>query len=183
MKLHLWKDVLWDELTYCARCPEHRVELDILDNDDDLVIQGRTAYLPHKALVCPADGRHFVIPGSDFYQMQRHFKVSMEALNWKDAQIVSLDGYQIPVATTKPPQKDSEYWVEARINDTNRGKQLVVYAGKRGANDKAQIFIDTENDKISFDQNNIHPNDIFTKLTAEFASGKKATMENATDLE
>jgi hypothetical protein len=53
-----------------------------------------------------------------------------------------------------------------------------VYAGRRGERDKAQIFIDTENDKITFDQNNIHPSDVFVRLTGEFASGKKTTMES-----
>ena len=103
--------------------------------------------------------------------MRRRYLATIESLDLKDAEIVSIDGYQIPIALAKPIAQDKTYWVEARINDTNRGKQLVVYAGRRGDRDKAQIFIDTENDKISFDQNNIHPNDIFVRLSAEFASG------------
>jgi hypothetical protein len=178
MELRLWNDLLWDE-QLIARCPEHRVKLDVLDSDNDLVEQLGTPirYAPHGGFMCPVDRKGFALPGEDYNQLRRHFKVTLEAKDWKDAKIVSIDGYQVPIARVRT-EEDPDYWVEARINDTKQGKQLVVYAGKRGERDKAQIFIDTENDKISFDQNNIHPNDVFVRLTGEFASGKKSTLES-----
>ncbi len=178
MELRLWNDLLWDEKVI-ARCPEHRVKLDVLDTTNDLVEQDGNyiAYEPHKAFVCPVDRKPFKLPGTDYNRLRRHFKATMEAMNWKEAKIVSIDGYQVPIAKART-EVDPDYWVEARINDTKQGKQLVVYAGKRGERDKTQIFIDPENDKISFDQNNIHPNDVFVRLTGEFASGKKTTMED-----
>lgn len=119
----------------------------------------------------------YPIPHNDFWLYQRRFRASQESKNLKDADIVDLDGYQVPIVKAVPPEKDSEYWAEVRINDTKRGKQLVVYAGKRGDADKTQMFLDLENDKITFDQNNMHPNDVFTKVTADFRSGKSATLE------
>jgi hypothetical protein len=110
--------------------------------------------------------------------MKRHFLAAIEAADLQNADIVDIDGYQVPIVKAIPPSKDKQFWAEVRINDTKRGKQLVVYAGKRGEEDKAQIFIDPENDKISFDQNNMHPNDIFVKVVADFDSGKKATLES-----
>lgn len=185
MKLHLWKDQLWgikgsEVITYC---PEHRIELEVktvwgtksqfyAKNLDDRRIVG--------TLVCPTDEKEFDIVSGSLDSASRRFLSTLESIQLKDAEIVSIDGYQIPIVKTDTPSKDETYWVQARINDTKQGKQVVVYAGKRGEKDKSQIFIDVENDKISFDQNNIHPNDIFFKLTGQFKSGRKATLEENT---
>lgn len=153
------------------------MRLDILNSYGKPISQDTTSVTAHSGLICPKDGRQFELPDNSFWVLQRRFLAAIEAANLKDAEIVDVDGYQIPIAKSTTPVKDSDYWVEARINDTKRGKQLVVYAGKRGNDDKTQIFIDPKNDKISFDQNNIHPNDVFAKIVAEFRSGKKTTME------
>jgi hypothetical protein len=178
VKLHLWNDLLWNNDTAepIAYCPEHRMRLEIALARGGLA-QQTTSASGHASLICPTDGKHFPIPNQSFWILQHRFLAALEAADLKEAEIVDVDGYQVPIAKAEPPSKDSEYWAQVRINDTKRGKQLVVYAGKRGAHDKTQIFIDPENDKISFDQNNTHPNDVFTKLTAEFDSGKKTTME------
>ncbi len=148
-----------------------------MDNYNNLYPQNNPSTGDHIYLVCPNDDKRFDIPNHDYWTFQRRFEATLKSVDLKDADIVDIDGYQVPIAKATPPVKDDEYWVEARINDTKRGKQLVVYAGRRGAKDKAQIFIDPENDKISFDHNNIHPSDVFVRLTAEFDSGKKTTME------
>jgi uncharacterized protein YbaR (Trm112 family) len=160
-----------------AYCPEHRMRLDIITQRGHAASQDSTVSSPHLHLMCPKDQKTFPIQNNSFWKYQDHFKAALEAASLKDADIVDIDGYQVPIAKSRPPQEDSEYWVEARINDTKRGKQLVVYAAKRGTHDKAQIFVDLEHDKITFDQNNMHPNDVFMKLTGEFDSGKKVAME------
>jgi len=160
-----------------AYCPKHRMRLDIGDASGRPMSQDTAVISGHSWLMCPTDSEQFPVPNNSFHVLQRRFQAALESANLKDADIVDIDGYQVPIAKATPPTKDSEYWAEVRINNTKRGKQLVVYAGKRGANDKTQIFVDPENDKISFDQNNMHPNEVFTKITAEFDSGKKTTME------
>jgi hypothetical protein len=179
MKLHLWNELLWDAegADAYAYCPEHRMKLEIMDNLGNLWSQDNPPTTVHLYLLCPTDEKRFPLPNNSFWVLQRRFDAALESASLKDAEIVDVDGYQVPIAKATPPAKDKEYWAEVRINDTKRGKQLVVYAGKRGSSDKTQIFIDPENDKISFDQNNIHPNDVFTKVIAEFDSGKKTTME------
>jgi hypothetical protein len=180
MKLYLWRDLLWDEGVQDpqAYCAEHRIKLDILDELGNLWGQDNPSSGDHLNLVCPTDGKQYPIPEGSYWTLQRQYLATLESLNMKDAEIVSIDGYQIPIVKSDTPVKDTEYWAQVRINDTKRGKQLVVYAGKRGDADKTQIFIDTENDKITFDQNNMHPNDVFTKLIADFRSGNKTTMDS-----
>ena len=182
MKLQLWNDLLWQEVGHghgpYAYCPEHRMRLDIVLNSggrasQDMSVVGHA----HSRLVCPKDEKVFPLPVGGFFALQRHFQAAIEAVDLQDAEIMDIDGYQIPIAKVEPPEKDDQYWLQARINDTKRGKQLVVYAGKRGDRDKAQMFLDLENDKITFDQNNLHPNDVFTRVVAEFRDGRKTTME------
>ena len=180
-KLHLWSNLLWVNKAFgpIAYCPEHRIELEVATSWGHKTQSIASGYNNgvHN-FVCPIDEKTYPIFMNDIALMQRRFLSTLESLSLKDAEIVSIDGYQIPIAKSLPSEKDGEYWVEARINDTKKGKQLVVYAGKRGEKDKSQIFIDTENDKISFDQNNIHPSDVFVRLTGDFKSGKKVTLED-----
>jgi hypothetical protein len=183
MKLHVWKDLLWGVKAgrVYAYCPVHRIELDLRDKDGDIYAQhavnASSQYAPY-LFVCPSDSAGFSVPGGLASTARRRFAAALESLSLRDAEIVDLDGYQVPIAKAKPDKKDDTFWVEARINETKRGKQVVIYAGERGASDKSQIFIDSENEKITFDQNNIHPNDVFTKVVADFKSGKKATLED-----
>ena len=179
MKLHLWKDIFWTKGTksYIAFCIEHRIRLEIVSRSGKIYAQEQSIEGLDTYLMCPEDERMIDLKGVSFSTLRRRFSNTLESIRLKDAEIVSIDGYQIPIAKVDAP-KDEDYWVQARINDTKQGKQLVVYAGKRGDSDKSQIFVDTDNEKISFDQHNIHPNDVFTKLVANFKSGKKATLED-----
>ena len=184
MKLQLWDELLWQDVGHShgpyAYCPEHRMKLDVLSK------LGTGTYVSQDSqtlgrydiqLVCPKDQKAFPLPPGGLPMLRRHFLAALEAIDLQNAEIVDVDGYQIPIAKADAPKKDDEYWAQVRINDTKRGKQLVVYAGKRGDRDKVQMFLDLENDKITFDQNNMHPNDVFVRVTGEFRNGRKTTME------
>jgi len=51
---------------------------------------------------------------------------------------------------------------------------LMVLAGSKKDKDKAQLFIDPKNEKLTFDQNNDHPSEVFCKVEATF---KKSVSE------
>lgn len=105
------------------------------------------------------------------------------ALDRKKYDIIDIDGIQTPV--TKKVKKiapNAEYFCTAQIRDSKRGPQLVIYAGKNGSNRKSQIFISEKERRLSFDQNDINPVDVFSKITAEFYDGTRHTIEkNSTD--
>ena len=65
------------------------------------------------------------------------------------------------------------------MNSEKKGEQIVIYAGKKGAKGKSQIFIDPTHGKITFDQNDINPKDVFVKIEATFRDGSKASIKAA----
>lgn len=76
-----------------------------------------------------------------------------------------------------PKPKDDRYSIQVEIDDTPNGKKMVIYAADRhDVTNKTQVFIDPQTDKISFDSNDLHPNMIFSKITAYFKDGKKAEL-------
>ncbi len=84
--------------------------------------------------------------------------------------IINLDGVDYYAEKDKNLD-DSNYWAKLKIARDKKTHKLtlVVYAGLRGKDEsKVQLFLMPEEEKLSFDQNNQHPNTIFTYLKAEF---------------
>lgn len=96
-----------------------------------------------------------------------------ESLQYKDAEIINIDGDLIKIQ--RDFQKDDDYWVDVKLSKNKKGQlQLMVLAGSKKDGDKAQLFLDPANERLAFDQNNNHPTQIFTKVIAIF---KKSTTE------
>lgn len=95
----------------------------------------------------------------------------MLAKKFQKLDIIDIDGIGIPMLKKKVSTKDNRYFASVQINESKRGPQLVIYAGKKGAKEKAQIFVTPETKKMSFDHKDVKPTDIFTKITAEFIDG------------
>lgn len=47
---------------------------------------------------------------------------------------------------------------------------------KKGVKEKTQIFVEPKIKRLAFDQKDLHPTDIFTKLEATFSDGTKASQ-------
>ena len=99
------------------------------------------------------------------------------ALDRKEYEIIDIDGMQTPVTKKIKINPNAEYFCTTQIRDSKRGPQLVIYAGKKGSNRKSQIFISEEERRLSFDQNDINPADIFAKITVESHDGTKRAIE------
>lgn len=99
------------------------------------------------------------------------FLLVVDSFVFKDAEVVNIDGDLIRVQ--REEKTDSDYWVDAKISKNKKGDvQLMVLAGSKKDKNKAQLFIDPKNEKLTFDQNNDHPNRIFAKVTATFRKSK-----------
>lgn len=81
--------------------------------------------------------------------------------------VVNLDGELVKI--TNKTEKDEDYWIDSKISkNKSGGKQLMVLIGSRKDSDKVQLFADIDNQKLGFDQNNIHPKELLAKVVAEF---------------
>jgi len=149
---------------YSARpiCPSDRMELD----------SGGNYYT--NSLKCPDCGKEYKIP-RNFSSEERYVIEKYKASLRQDWDLVDIDGTLTPV-TKKEKIGKNEYFCTAQVRDSKRGPQIVIYAGKKGSG-KSQIFITPEERRLSFDQNDINPADIFAKITAEFSDGTKHTIK------
>lgn len=95
----------------------------------------------------------------------------LDAKKYQKMEIIDIDGMGTPILKKKVTTKDGNFFASVQINESKRGPQLVIYAGKKGLKAKSQIFITPETKKMSFDHKDIKPTDIFTKVTAEFDDG------------
>lgn len=163
-RLYKWNGVFWniDEMTIHgpivkARCPVDRCELKIDSRVDSV-------------LSCPKCDFRITLDKS-FYEKRKDVLKIMNSDYWKDAEIVNIDGEMTKVG--KEVVEDPDYWVKAYISKNIKGvKQLMVLVGSKKETDKTQLFLDIDNEKLSFDQNDKHPREIFSKVIAEFKESK-----------
>ena len=124
------------------------------------------------------EGPHILNLPMTLGDIRLYIQKKIESKQYADAKLVDLDGLLVPVSKKdKVAVEDIDYFVTSQVRNGKRGDQVVIYAGKKGSHDKAQIFIDPKHKKMSFDQNNINPTDVFVKLEATFRDGTKHTIE------
>jgi hypothetical protein len=173
-KLYSYKDTLWE---YHSRnghtwvvpfCPIHKMELSVEE------------YERHG--LCD-DCRKSYSWGTHTDNIADYLRRKLSSEVYKNASIISIDGIQVPQVKVRQtiPEINKDFWVEARVNTSEKGRQIVIYAGEKGSSSKSQIFINADDEKLSFDHKDKKPEDIFTKITAEFPSGKKMDIIAPTD--
>lgn len=156
LKLYKCKGILWSYEYYEVKphCPIDKCELNVEYNDMETDFS------------CPQCD-FTVSMKKDYPYLRDDIEKIICADSFKDAEIVNIDGESIKIA--KEEGKDSDYWLEASISKNSKGvKQVMVLAGSRKNEDKTQLFLDIDNEKLSFDQNNDHPKKLLAKVTATF---------------
>ncbi|MBU0568863.1 hypothetical protein KJ693_12665 [bacterium] len=111
----------------------------------------------------------------------KDFLCVKDSLQYKDAEIINIDGELIKVQ--RKEQKDEDYWIDVKMSRNKKGElQLMVLAGSRKSKDKTQLFLDPKNERLAFDQNNDHPSKIFTKVVGIFKNSKSEIHSKDTEL-
>ena len=173
-KLYFWSGILWaveysgdwNESPYTiALCPKNKCITKLIKSRENYSI-GEYKY---KCIKCDFKitlDKEIEKKGADLLEI-----ISSE--KYKNAEIVNIDGELIRVQ--KDTVKDENYWLDVSLSKNKKGQlQLMVLAGERNGAHKSQLFLDIDNQKLSFDQNNSHPAEIFTKVQATF---KKSISE------
>ena len=92
--------------------------------------------------------------------------------------VLNLDDEAVPIAESKASSKDGKFFVTAVMVDSKVGQRVVVYAGEKGRKEKTQIFIEPNIKRLAFDQNDLHPADVFLALDGTFEDGTSFSIKN-----
>lgn len=158
----LWEKIHWsleDNDYPLARCPKQRCNVKLKKSKEQYNIGEYKYYCPH----CD-----FKITLNESIEDKSEDLINViEAKKYNDAEIINIDGELIKVQ--REQQIDSDYWADVKISKNKKGEfQLMVLAGSKKLKDKAQLFLDPQNEKLSFDQYNNHPKEVFAKVVATF---------------
>ncbi len=127
------------------------------------------------------DNPHEIVLSGNVDHIRESISRRINSKKYQEAEYFDIDGYLVPASKEKQVRaKNGGYGVTAQVKHSERkGDQIVIYAGKKGLKGKSQIFIDPTYGKLTFDQSDINPKDIFVKLEATFRDGSKATIEDS----
>ena len=127
---------------------------------------------------CPECNKEYTFP-FEHTELQTYIINKLKSIILKNTKFINLDNEIIPISESKDKSDDEKYFVIAKLVRAKNGLSLVVYAGEQGSNDKTQLFIEPEINRLSFDPDNINPSDIFVKLEAKFRNGSTHTINNS----
>ncbi len=170
-KLFLWKDLHWDiqsdemfgVFSAIALCPKQRCNCKLVKQHGPY---SRGEY-KYECIRCDFK----IILAKDITELGKDVLGVLESYEYQDAEIVNIDGDLIRVF--REEKNDDNYWVDVKISKNKKNEvQLMVLAGNKENKDKTQLFFDPNIEKISFDQNNDHPSDVFVKVVGIFKNSK-----------
>lgn len=128
------------------------------------------------SLRCEECGKTHSIPRS-FDKEKQYVLDRVDAKIFKGMNFINLDDEALPIAEDKIKSKDSKYFVTSVLTESKTGLRLVVYAGEHGSDKKTQIFVEPDIKRLTFDQKDLHPTEVFTELEATFEDGSKHKMK------
>jgi hypothetical protein len=176
-----WETMAGTIRTPVPVCPEHHLRLNPVLLYYSAYSAGRTVAMAHSGnkstqLKCEDDGRIFDLPRT-FGEEKQYVLAKIDAQIFAKMPTISLDDELIPVA--KKELKDTDYWILAKVTKSKSGTRLIVWAGSKKDKNKAQLFVEPELQRMSFDQNDDHPTEVFAKVEATFKDGAKTTIEKS----
>ena len=156
-------------------CAKHKLVV-----DEEIEYDGFGSPMPTMNLEC-LEGPHTIVLDRTPGEIREYIRRKIESKKYQEAKYFDIDGYLVPASKeAKVKTESGDYFVTTQVmNSEKKGEQIVIYAGKKGAKYKSQIFIDPKHGKITFDQNDINPKDVFIKIEATFRDGSKASIKAA----
>ena len=149
-------------------CPKHNLRM--------TPVKPYNGYLEDAMSLKCADGDNHQIPRTISKEKQ-YVIDKIDARIFKNMKLLNLDDEAIPIAEDKTEIKSGKYFVKTRLINSKRGKQLVIYAGEKGKQEKSQIFVEPEAKRLDFDRNDIHPDEVFVEVTAKFRDGSTHSIK------
>ncbi|MDX1766073.1 MAG: hypothetical protein R3313_03930 [Candidatus Saccharimonadales bacterium] len=161
-------------------CPKH--DLRMQEVRDKYRYNGRYISKPYgtgKKLKCE-EGPHFINLPREFSDEKSYILNRIDAKEFSKAKVLNLDDEAISVAE-KELGEESPYWIKAKVVESKSGTRLIIWAGDKSKKNKAQLFVEPKIKRLSFDQNDDHPVEVFTKIEATFAGDVKSSLQRKTN--
>lgn len=127
-------------------------------------------------LRCEEDKGHLVDMSREYAIEKQYVMNRIDAQAFSKMPVLNLDDSAVPMAKDEIKEKDNPYWVRSKVTESKAGTRLIIWAGNKNAKNKTQLFIEPEIKKLSFDQNDDHPLEVFTKVEVTFADNVKAEI-------
>lgn len=131
-------------------------------------------------LKCEEDKGHILDMPRQYSTQKQYVMDKIDAQMFSRFPVINLDDIAIPVAKDEIKEKDNPYWVRSKVTESKAGTRLIIWAGNREAKNKTQLFIEPEIKKLSFDQNDDHPLEVFAKVEVTFADNVKTEIRKDT---
>lgn len=154
-------------------CPDHGLRLRPIK---DYFSNQYNYWNDSRSLKCEECEKIHGIPRS-YQDEQQYILDKLDAKVFKGFKYINLDDEALPIAEDKVGSKDNKYFVTSRLMQSKTGLRLVVYAGEKGSEKKTQIFVEPEIKRLSFDQKDLHPTEVFAELEATFIDGTRQKMK------
>lgn len=146
-------------------CPKDFIELNSYPSDFELSDEN---------LKCEDCGK--IYPLKRTVAVEKKYVLNkINSKSYKAKRFINLDDEAIPIAEDKI-SKNSEFFITSVLTKSKVGLRLVVFAGEKGSNKKTEIFVEPAIKRLAFDQKDLHPTDIFTRLEATFEDNSKASI-------
>lgn len=166
-----WEIMQWnrhdpysDELYAKPRCPIKTCHCEIVSNNDIWAGNVRKFGCKCSNIDCSFE----LDLDEDLKRKWEYLIVILEGKEYENYSLIDLDWELIPINERKKII-DGDYWLDAKISTNKKWeKQLMVLAWSKKSKDKTQLFLDSSNEKLWFDQNDTHPREVFSQVTATF---------------
>ncbi len=161
-------------------CPQHNIRL---DPQPGTYFSRSAGYLKKanstaKTLLCE-EGQHKFEINREYEKEQAFVLNKVDAKAFEKMSVLNLDDEAVPVASQE--LKDTNYWVKAKVTTSKAGTRLLVWAGDKTAKNKTQLFIEPSLKRLSFDQNDDHPMEVFAKIEATFAENVTTSIAKSVE--
>ncbi|MEK7606231.1 MAG: hypothetical protein AAB458_01375 [Patescibacteria group bacterium] len=128
-------------------------------------------------LSCEECAERFQLPRK-IYEEKRYIKDKVASKAFRDIKILNLDDEAIPLVEKKIKSQDNKFFITAVLTESKVGLRVVIYAGETGKKEKTQIFVEPKIKRLAFDQNDLHPSEVFSTISCEFKDGTKTSIES-----
>lgn len=147
-----------------AICPKHNLKLRLYRNNYDSC-----------TMKCPECKDEFEFE-LEKNELQEYIIDKINSKVLSSTKFINLDDEAIPLAESKDKTEDNRYFVTTKLVKSKVGLRLIIYAGEQGKKEKTQIFVEPDIKRVSFDQKDLNPADVFIKVEGIFNDGSSHTI-------